>query len=202
MIFKRRAALGITGRLKSWVAPAKGWRRGFTYIGRRVQRLPDTPHRIALGFACGVMSSFTPLFGFHFVVAALLALIVRGNVLASALGTFLGNPLTFPFIAGAALACGAWVTGESEHLRAFTPSMVFDDFELFLKAVFVPYLVGGIGPGLLTSGVIYALVRPVIAAYQMRRRSKLAAAAKAKVDAHLKARRGAHDRGELGRTTG
>jgi uncharacterized protein (DUF2062 family) len=201
MIFKRRAALGVMGRVKSWVAPAKGWRRGFAYIGRRVQRLPDTPHRIALGFACGVMASFTPLFGLHFVVAALLALLVRGNVLASALGTFLGNPITFPFIAGAALGCGALITGESEHLRAFTPAMVFDDFELFLKAVFLPYLIGGVGPGLLTSSAIYALVRPVIAAYQTRRRSKLAAAAKAKVEAHLRAR-GGHDRGPRERTTG
>ena len=191
MIFKRRAALGVVGRLKSWVAPAKGWRRGFAYIGKRVQRLPDTPHRISLGFACGVMASFTPLFGFHFIVAALLALMVRGNLLASALGTFLGNPLTFPLIAGAALACGAWITGESEHLRAFKPSMVFDNFPLFVDAVFLPYLVGGVGPGLLASIGVYALVRPVIAAYQQRRRSKLAAAAKARVEAHLATRRAA-----------
>jgi uncharacterized protein (DUF2062 family) len=191
MIFKRRVALGVLGRVKSWVAPAKGWRRGFAYIGRRVQRLPDTPHRIALGFACGVMASFTPLFGFHFVVAALIALAVRGNLLASALGTFLGNPLTFPFIAGAALTCGAWLTGESEHLLAFKPAMVVDDFGLFVESVFVPYLLGGIAPGLLTSAAIYALVRPVIAAYQQRRRSKLAAAAKLRVEAHLAARQAA-----------
>ena len=31
--------------------------------GHRVRRLPDTPHRIALGFACGVFVSFTPFFG-------------------------------------------------------------------------------------------------------------------------------------------
>jgi uncharacterized protein (DUF2062 family) len=191
MIFKRRVALGVLGRMKSWVAPAKGWRRGFAYIGRRVQRLPDTPHRIALGFACGVMASFTPLFGFHFIVAALIALAVRGNLLASALGTFLGNPLTFPFIAGAALTCGAWMTGESEHLLAFKPSMVVDDFGLFVDTVFVPYLLGGIAPGLLTATAIYALVRPVIAAYQQRRRSKLAAAAKLRVEAHLAARQAA-----------
>jgi uncharacterized protein (DUF2062 family) len=193
MIFKRRAALSWVGRLRSWFAPAKGWRRGFAYIGRRVQRLPDTPHRIALGFACGVMSSFTPLFGFHFVIAALLALAVRGNVLASAMGTFMGNPVTFPLIAGSALSCGAWMMGESEHLRAFTPAMVFEDFDLFLRAVFVPYLVGGIAPGLFAATGIYFLVRPVIAAYQKRRRSKLAAAAKAEVEAHLAGRRAARN---------
>lgn len=189
MIFKRRVSLGWLGRLRTLVAPAKGWRRGFSYIGRRVQRLPDTPHRIAIGFACGVFASFTPFFGLHFVIAALAALAVRGNVLASALGTFVGNPVTFPVIAGSALTVGAWLTGESEHLLAFTPSMVLDDFPLFLKAVFLPYLLGGVGPGLLAAGAFYLVVRPIVATYQMRRRLKLSAAARARIAAHLPGRR-------------
>ena len=93
------------------MAPRKGWRRGYLYLGKRVQRLPDSPHRIALGFACGVMASFTPFFGFHFVIAAALAFITRGNILASAIGTFVGNPLTFPFIAGTAMYLGHRITG-------------------------------------------------------------------------------------------
>jgi uncharacterized protein (DUF2062 family) len=69
MIFKRRKTLGPLGRLLEVLQPRKSWRRGFAYVGRRVQRLPDTPHRIALGFACGAMASFTPLFTLHIVVA-------------------------------------------------------------------------------------------------------------------------------------
>lgn len=189
MIFKRRTALGWLGRLRSLVAPAKGWRRGFAYVGRRVQRLPDTPHRIALGFACGVFASFTPFFGLHFVIGGLAALATGGNLFASALGTFVGNPLTFPVIAGSALTVGAWLTGESEHLLAFTPAMPFTDFPLFLQAVFLPYLLGGIAPGLLASWAFYAVVRPIVAAYQQRRRSKVAAAARARIAEHMAARR-------------
>lgn len=189
MIFKRRTGLGWLGRLRTLVAPAKGWRRGFAYVGRRVQRLPDTPHRIALGFACGVFASFTPFFGLHFVIGALAALATGGNLFASALGTFVGNPLTFPIIAGSALTMGAWLTGESDHLLSFTPSMAFTDFPLFLQSVFLPYLLGGIAPGVLAAWACYAVVRPIVAAYQQRRRSKVAAAARARIGEHMAARR-------------
>jgi uncharacterized protein (DUF2062 family) len=185
MIFRRRETLGLFGRLWAAMTPRKSWRRGFSYIGKRVQRLPDTPHRIALGFACGVMASFTPFFTLHFVVAALMALVTRGNVLASALGTFVGNPLTFPFIAGAALTCGKLILGEGPHPEKFSMSLVFNDFTKFLDVVFWPYLVGGLIPGLLTSVAFYAMLRPVIAAYQNRRRGRLTAAAAARVKTQI-----------------
>lgn len=168
------------------LAPRKGWRRGFAYISRRVQRLPDTPHRISLGFACGVMASFTPLFTMHFIVAALLALLVRGNVLASALGTFFGNPLTFPFIAGIALTLGNWLLDHDIDPGAFHVGLVFSHFDKFLDTIFWPYLLGGLAPGLLASAVVYGLLRPLIAAYQNRRRLKLMTSAKARVEAHLR----------------
>ena len=93
------------------LAPRKGFWRGFDYIGKRMRRLPDSPHKIALGFACGAMASFTPFFGLHFVVAAGLAWLVRGNFLASVFGTVVGNPLTFPFISAASLWTGRWILG-------------------------------------------------------------------------------------------
>jgi hypothetical protein len=34
----------------------------------------------------------------HFVLSALLAYIARANIIASAIGTVVGNPWTFPFI--------------------------------------------------------------------------------------------------------
>lgn len=186
MIFKRRNPLSLLRRLRDFVAPRKGWRRGFAYVGRRVQRLPDTPHRIALGFACGVMASFTPLFTLHFIVAAVFALVVRGNVLASALGTFAGNPVTFPFIAGAALTLGNWMLGHGVDPSKFHVGLVFSNFDKFLDTIFWPYLLGGLAPGLVASGIVYALMRPLIAAYQSRRRLKLVNAAKRRVEARLR----------------
>ena len=189
MIFKRRQRPGVLGRLTEALRPRKSWRRGFAYVGRRVQRLPDTPHRISLGFACGAMASFTPLFTLHIVVAVALAFLVRGNLIAAALGTVVGNPITFPAIAGVALAIGGWITGGGEAVSAFDMSAVFTDLEAFLDTIFLPYLIGGIAPGLVASAGCYFAVRPIVAAYQGRRREKLMAAARARVHARLAAHR-------------
>ncbi len=176
MVFKRRSPAPFWARLREIMAPRKGWRRGYQYLGKRMQRLPDTPHRIALGLACGVMASFTPFFGFHFVIAAALAFLLRGNILASAIGTFIGNPLTFPFIAGVAMFLGHQITGiglEFQH-RVFTFGWLWDN----LEAIFLPYFVGGLVPGLASSAAAYWLTRPVVAAFQKRRRRKLMTRAK------------------------
>jgi uncharacterized protein (DUF2062 family) len=176
--------------------PRGGWRRGLEYLGHRVRRLPDTPHRIALGFACGVFASFTPLFGLHFVLAAGLAKLLRCNILAGLLGTLAGNPLTFPFIASASLWLGRRIIGFGVTGRHF--SRVTDAFAEaagalwrsslalvgpgepewshllpFLRDVFWPYLVGGIAPGLAAAVLSYYLLRPLVAAYQLRRRTRM-----------------------------
>ena len=188
MIFRRRHRPALATRLREFFRPRKSWRRGFQYIGRRVQRLPDTPHRIALGFACGVVASFTPLFTLHFFVAMGLALAVRANVLAAALGTVFGNPLTFPFIAGISLSIGGWLMGSGRAAAAaedFDPVIVFHDLHYFLDKIFWPYMVGGVLPGLVCAVACYLALRPIVGAYQQRRRTKLIAAAEARVRAGL-----------------
>jgi uncharacterized protein (DUF2062 family) len=185
MIFKRRVPQTVAARLTGLVAPKKGWRRGFNYIGKRVQRLPDTPHRIALGFACGVFASFTPLFTLHIVVAAAIAYALRANLIAAALGTFFGNPVTFPFIAGSALAIGGWAMGKEKAAERFDLKAVFGDLHGFLDTLFLPYLVGGIAPGLVAAAGVYWLLRPAVAAYQARRRAKLVAVTDRRVAEHL-----------------
>ena len=62
--------------------PRGGWTRAFHYVKHRMKRLPDSPERIARGVWAGVFVTFTPLFGFHFVVAVLLARLLKGNILA------------------------------------------------------------------------------------------------------------------------
>jgi len=187
VVFKRRDRLPFWNRVRETLAPKKGWRRGIHYLSKRMQRLPDTPHKIALGFACGVQTSFTPLFGFHFVVAAALAFITRGNILASAIGTFWGNPVTFPFIAAASLFLGARITGIDLHPHAegATFGWLWDNAD----AIFWPYLIGGLAPGLISAIISYWIVRPVVAAYQMRRRLRLMARAKIRLRQHAEAKR-------------
>lgn len=177
MIFKRRNKAPFRERMRELLYPRKGFWRGMDYIRKRLHRLPDSPHRIALGFACGAMASFTPLFGFHILIGAGMAWVLRGNVLAAAFGTVVGNPATFPFIAWAALSLGWTVLGTPEHATHsdFSVGWLVDNVEL----IFVPYLVGGILPGLLCSVVCYWIIGPLVEAYQNRRRRKLAEKAQA-----------------------
>lgn len=182
MVFKRRDKPPFWNRVREALAPRKGWRRGYLYLGRRMQRLPDTPHRIALGFACGVQVSFTPFFGLHFVFAGALAWLLRGNVLAAAVGTFIGNPLTFPFIASASFWMGREITGI--HITPPDHGYGFDWLWQNLDAIFVPYLVGGLLPGLAASIACYCVMRPMVAAFQNRRRLMLMTRARKRMKDH------------------
>ncbi|MHA1527804.1 MAG: DUF2062 domain-containing protein [Alphaproteobacteria bacterium] len=172
MIFKRRDKPPFLDRLREIVYPRKGLWRGMGYIRKRLHRLPDNPHRIALGFACGAAASFTPFFGFHIVIAAAVAWLLRGNILAAAFGTIVGNPITFPFIAAFSLETGWRILGTvTRHAESdFSVGWLLDNIE----QIFLPYLVGGIMPGLLCGVVCYWFIGPIVEAYQNRRRRRLA----------------------------
>ena len=204
MVFKRRHKPSFWSRMRSFFAPRGGWRRALEYMGHRLKRLPDTPHKIALGVACGAFVSFSPLFGFHFVYAGLCAYILRANMIASFIGTIFGNPITFPFIAAASLTTGRRVfglgSGESDFsvisaafsdafsglwqsfwaLFGFGPSAL-DKLADFWWEFFLPYTIGGVLPGLVAGVVVYLVGRPLVAAYQARRRSRLLAKAKSRL---------------------
>lgn len=97
-MFKRRNKPPIKDRLLGIFWPKIGWKRSSQYVGHRVARLPGTPYSIAAGFACGAAVSFTPFVGLHLLGGALFAWLIRGNLIASWIGTLVGNPWTFPFI--------------------------------------------------------------------------------------------------------
>lgn len=125
----------------------------------RIARMKASPHKVALGFAAGAFVSFTPFVGFHFILAALVALMLRGNVIASAAGTVVGNPITFPFIWLTSYNLGAVLLGQSlrEEIDISLPDESVGlltagplNFAIVLwKSVepfIVPMLIGGIPP--------------------------------------------------------
>lgn len=120
-MFKRRKQLSLKQKAKGWFWPRNGWNRYGKYMLMRLHRLKGTPKSIAAGMACGIAISFTPFVGFHFMLAAFSALIIRGNVFASALGTAAGNPWTFPFIWVSVLYTGRFILRQDgEHKVEFT----------------------------------------------------------------------------------
>ena len=125
-MFKRSKPRTYGQLASELVYPRGGFRRSTAYLWHRIRRLPDQPHRIARGLAAGVFLSFTPLHGFHFIVAALVSLAIRGNVLAAFVGTFAGNPLTTPFIALAAVGLGRTLLGLPGDM---SPQVIFRELD-------------------------------------------------------------------------
>ncbi|WP_417242416.1 DUF2062 domain-containing protein [Celeribacter sp.] len=198
MVFKRRNKLTPLTWLARSLWPKGGWHRAALYLQHRLHRLPDTPQTISRGVFAGIFSVFSPLFGLHFVVAFAFAKLVRGNVIAALLATFIGNPLTYVPIGVVSLKMGHFILGtEFNHMheRSFSGKFldaaddllrnflaIFSDADAnwnalirFFHEVFLPYLVGGIVPGLVAGLVGYYLTLPMIVAYQARRRKKLKA---------------------------
>ncbi|MFQ6017611.1 MAG: DUF2062 domain-containing protein [Kiloniellaceae bacterium] len=171
-MFRRRNPLPFARRIAEWVWPRAGWRRASTYIALRLRRLPGTPHRIAAGFASGAAISFTPFIGFHFAGAALLALMLRGNILASALGTVVGNPWTFPLIWAWTYVFGLWLLGE-EAISALPNDLSLHYIFERPWDVFWPMTVGGIPTAIAAWFAFFWPVRRIVAAYQRARERRM-----------------------------
>ncbi|MGR3494696.1 DUF2062 domain-containing protein [Citreimonas sp.] len=209
MVFKRRDRRPVWKAVLQALWPRGGWARAARYVTHRLNRLPDPPHRIARGIFAGVFTTFTPFYGLHFFIAAGLAFVMRGNVVAALLATFFGNPLTYVPIGVIAMKTGYWILGltdTGEHggigqkfvgagrdlwrnFEALFTSARADwtDLAIFYDEVFFPYLVGGIIPGLIAGFVMFHVSLPIITAYQNRRRkgvlkAKLGALKRKKVE--------------------
>ena len=192
-MFKRRERRSIFRFFYEVIFSLKGISRAIEYVGIRLKRIPDTPHKISLGMSCGIFASFTPLFGLHFLIAGLLSYLLRANVLASLIGTFVGNPITFPIITVFNLKLGEWILGSSEYSSGdggkifegfldfifliyksfFTEGSIGENnvprMNEFLNGVFIPYSLGGLILGILIAVMSYFLLRPLVATYQKKR---------------------------------
>lgn len=130
----------------------------------------------------------------HFLFAAVFAWLINGNIMAALLATFFGNPLTFPFIAAVSMEMGSWILGMPPIPLPFVVSAFSDaaielwrnilaiftadinhwsGLGVFFRRVFVPYLVGGLIPGLVTAVAFYFLSNPLLSAYQKARVARL-----------------------------
>ena len=186
-MFARREEPGLLQRIRLFLFPPGGLRRAWMYIWHRTKRISASPHAIAAGFAAGAFVSFTPFIGFHFILAGILAWFLRGSILASALGTAVGNPLTFPFIWWATYNLGGLILGydlKSEitinlphgfGMMLFThPAEFFHVFWEVMSPIILPMLVGALPLGGAVGLGFYFLVRKAVREYQERRRARLA----------------------------
>ncbi|HMS94423.1 MAG TPA: DUF2062 domain-containing protein [Tabrizicola sp.] len=191
MVFKRRDPLGWWAWLREQVYPRSGFRRATRYVVYRMRRLPDQPHRVARGVFAGFFIGFLPLPGLQFLAAWGMARLMRGNVLAALLGTFNTNPLTTPPFTVFAVWLGHWMLGIEAPLNfkyiwsalenaghdlwfnikaLFGPSTAqWDGLVQFWNEIYLPWLIGALGPAIVISAMAYYVTIPLVTAYQKAR---------------------------------
>ena len=177
MLFRRRSPLGIVERVRLVLWPASGWKRSISYIGKRVLRLSGSPHAIAAGFAAGVFASFTPFLFFHFLISFFVAFLIGGNILAAALGTAVGNPLTFPAIYLSSYKVGNFILRlePSDRLpHEMSVSLANQPWEAIVPLL-RPLVIGGLPLGLGFGITAYVIVLVMVKKYQRARRLRLEA---------------------------
>ncbi len=180
MLFKRRNNSSLLEKVRVFLWPRRSWSRSVNYVMLRVNRLSGSAHTIALGCAAGIFVSFSPFMGLHFLIAALIAYVIGGNLLASALGTFFGNPITFPFIWASAYKFGHWILGN--EITAFRVGDLLDTFSkglLFVinnayEVYILPMMLGGAPLGFITAFFGYFIIRNLVEKYQKARADRLA----------------------------
>ena len=174
MLFRRRESESWLERLRVHLWPRRSWSRSGRYVVYRLRRLSASPHAIALGFAVGAFAAVTPYIGTHMVMAALLAWIIGGSIVASILGTFFGNPLTYPFLWYASYEVGNVLLGGKATKKTIDLSHgVFQTSFDHLWPILKPMSLGCIPVGLALAALSYVLVKPMVEAYRHRRLREL-----------------------------
>lgn len=175
MLFRRRTPQKLARRVRVAIWPSNGWRRSVQYFSKRVMRLSGSPHAVALGFATGVFVSWTPFVGFHIVMGVALAFLFGGNLVAAALGTVVGNPLTFPVMWWSTFTLGNRMLAHDP--AEFSFARVADAFAhqplSGILPLITPMTVGSLPLGVASAIVSYAIVAMAVSAYQTARRRRL-----------------------------
>jgi len=174
MLFRRREAESILGRMRVHLWPRRSWSRSSRYVVYRLRRLSDSPHAVAIGFAAGVYSAVTPFLGTHMIMAALIAWAIGGSIVAALLGTFVGNPLTYPVFWYSTYEVGNLMLGGTvAKQRIDLSDGIFQSSLEQLWPILKPMSLGSIPVGLALAALSYVLVKPMVEAYQHRRRREI-----------------------------
>jgi uncharacterized protein (DUF2062 family) len=105
-----------------------------------------------------------------------IAWLLGGSIVASAVGTLVGNPWTFPLIWIGDYRLGCWILGIAHHAHEPTTR----GFEVMMEhpldallPIFWPLTVGSIPLAIAAGLVMYWPARGVVAEYQIKRAEKL-----------------------------
>lgn len=180
MFIRRKPVRGVR-LLKEYFWPSMGWGRTLKYLGHRVVRLSDTTYKIACGLAIGAAISFSPLVGTHFLQALALAYFARASYLAAMIGTFWGNPWTFPFMWVAGYQMGSMIFSifGVDQFSSLPEDLTFSMLWTIVldkpMSLFLPWMLGAYVCALLFWPIAYVSSFVIIRMVQNTRRRKMIA---------------------------
>ncbi|MFO7667683.1 MAG: DUF2062 domain-containing protein [Desulfobacterales bacterium] len=133
-----------------------------------IKQLKGEPNFIASGMAIGIFIGITPTFPFHTVLALALAYILRASKAAAALGVWIGNPLTIPFIYIGSYKTGSLILGNSLPFDAKYATFT-ELTKLGLNAT-LALVTGGVIIGIVPAAAAYLITRRLVKKFRSRRR--------------------------------
>jgi len=178
---------------------ARTFKKGFD----RFLKIRGNPREIALGMALGIFVSMTPFIGLHTVIAIFFAALFKWNKISAALGVWVTNPFTAPFIYGITYFTGKLCLG-IEKIPKLNADLSYSKIITMLQKtpeILLVLIVGGIVVGLPLAFFGYYFSYSAISRYQEGIRRKLAGRRKKKAQkkAGKKARRAARKKAKLRR---
>jgi uncharacterized protein (DUF2062 family) len=152
-------------------------KRGMKFLGR----LLDDPYLLHLnrrsvagGVAVGLFVAFIPL-PMQMTIAALIAVVLRVNLLLSVVLVWVSNPLTMPALFYFGYLVGTWMIGPPVFHTGFEPTLHW--FWTELSAIWKPLFLGCISVGAVLAMAAYGLVNliwrlTILQALRRRRRRR------------------------------
>jgi uncharacterized protein (DUF2062 family) len=171
MLFSRRKAEPWIDRFRVMLWPRRNWARSLRYAKLRLGRMQASPHAVGLGLAIGVFAAFQPILGFQMLLAGSAAWLLRASVGAALLGTFVGSPLTWPFMWLVSYHLGAQIVDADHQVTldelwsalmglsaVASPESGGDAGEALVRHILYPLAVGAIPAGMLAGAAFYVMV--------------------------------------------
>jgi uncharacterized protein (DUF2062 family) len=137
---------------------------------KRCKRLEGDPHHIGLGMGIGIFVSFTPTLPFHTLIAVTIAILLRGNKIAAAIGVWFSNPFTIPFFYLGTYKVGTMLFDNSKPFDTKYES-IKDLLGLGWDAT-IAMMAGGIILGIPFSIAAYFITRKIFFTIQLKRKLK------------------------------
>jgi uncharacterized protein (DUF2062 family) len=165
-------------------------------VYERFVKIRGRPREIALGFALGIFIGMTPTLGIQIPIAVFFAAMLKWSKISAALGVWITNPFSSPFIYGLTYIVGAKLLGLKTSMTLpddFTWSIVMEMLKN-APAIFGALTVGGILIGLPLAVLSYYLSLAAVNKYQQSVKEKVAAQKARLADTKEKVKKKIHKR--------